>query len=500
MGGLGSGRVRKTQELTLPPGTSLADVIEQKLKLRQARQNLLSFAKHTKPNYEAGKHHELIAATLERVERGELKRVMFFLPPRHGKSELVSRRFPAWYIGRNDNKQIISSSYNSDLAAEFGRDVRNLIADSRYRAVFPKVILCQDSKAADRWVTQNGGSYLAAGVGSGITGRGADLGLIDDPFKDRAEADSKAIRDKVWNWYTSTFYTRLMPGAAIILCMTRWHENDLAGRLLVEMKKGKEQWEVINLPAICESPDVLGRLEGDALWEAWYPKDTLRQIETTVGTYDWLSLYQQRPASEKGNIFKKTWWKYYREIPKFDFKLQSWDTAFKDKEENDFCVCQTWGYLGAVDGLNFPGYYLIDRFKRKMTYPDLKKRVVIESIKHNPDEIIIEDKASGQSIVQDLQQENTLTIIPIPVDRNKVARSHAVTPLIEAGLVYLPEWATWKEDYLEEMGAFPKAEHDDDPDATTQALSRLKEKFGQGGHGMTTAEARALDEEMRPQL
>jgi predicted phage terminase large subunit-like protein len=468
------------------------------LRRKLATESLMDFCRFTKADYKPGPHHKLIVDALQQVEAGAISRLMIFLPPRHGKSELVSRKFPAWFIGRNSDRQIISASYNSDLATEFGRDVRNTIADTLYRQLFP-VELRQDSKAADRWVTDNGGSYLAAGVGSGITGRGAHLGIIDDPFKDRKEAESKTVREGVWNWYTSTFYTRLMPGASIILCQTRWNEDDLAGRLLRVMAKGGEQWTVINLPALAEGPDLLGRLEGEALWPAWYPKETLLQIQNTIGTYDWLSLYQQRPTSEKGNIFKRTWWRLYREVPDFDLKIQSWDTAFKDGEENDYSVCTTWGALNEAHGSSLPGFYLIDRYKERMPYPELKRVAITEAVRHSPDLVLIEDKASGQSLMQDLQRESNLPLKAISVDRDKIARAHAVTSLIEGGRVYVPEWAQWIDDYLAEMAAFPKGAHDDDVDSTTQALNYLRDNAGLGG-GMTTEYVQQLMDEQRPIL
>jgi predicted phage terminase large subunit-like protein len=434
---------------------------------RAAQSNLIPFAQLTKKDYEAAAHHYLTASYLERVEAGEIRRLMIFEPPRHGKSELTSRRFPAWYLGRNPNKFVIATSYNADLAKAFGRDVRNLVADPVYQAIFPGTSLRQDSKAADRWNTTGGGAYLAAGIGTGITGHGLHLGLIDDPFKDHKEAESKNIRDGVWDWYKSTFYTRLMPNAAIVLNVTRWHEDDLAGRLLKEQARGGDIWTVIILPAIAEGPDELGREEGEALWPAWYPLSTLERIREVIGSYEWNALYQQRPVAQEGNIFKKSWWRYYREIPDFNMTIQSWDTGFKTGEDNDYSVNTTWGSTE-------PNFFLLDRFKDKLEFPELKRAVIASAVQFKPDAILVEDKASGQSLVQELQRETHLPILAIKVDRDKVARAHAVTPLIEGGRVYLPEWATWVDDYVTCMGAFPKGPDDDDIDSTTQALEYLK--------------------------
>jgi len=229
---------------------------------QKARESLIEFTRYTNPAYLAAAHHYLIASKLEAVERGEIKRLMIMMPPRHGKSELASRRFPAYFTGRNAGKQIIAASYNSDLANDFGREVRNIVNSPEFRVLY-NTTLSQDSQAANRWHTDKGGMYVAAGVGTAITGRGADILLIDDPFKDREEADSEIRRQRVWDWYTSTAYTRLMPGGAIVLINTRWHDDDLSGRLLSEQESGGDQWEVLSLPAL--SPD------NEALWPDCYP-------------------------------------------------------------------------------------------------------------------------------------------------------------------------------------------------------------------------------------
>lgn len=442
------------------------------IKYEQAKRlshgNLLAFTGFTKRDYQPAAHHNLMAHYLQQIEQGEITRLMIFMPPRHGKSELTSRRFPAWYLGRNPNKQIIAASYNSDLAASFGRDVRNLVSDELYQDVFPGMGLRQDSKAADRWNTTNGGSYLSAGVGSGITGHGADLGIIDDPFKDRAEANSQRIRDNVWNWYASAFYTRLMPNAAVVLTVTRWHEDDLAGRLIkAQASGGGEPWTVLSLPAIATGPDQLGRIEGDPLWPAWYPTDTLEKIKSTVGNYEWASLYQQSPYIEEGNIFKRHYWQYFREVPDYGLIIQSWDTAFKTGAENDFSVCTTWGMTGN-------NIHLLDVWKGRLEFPELKRKMVAVADRYNPDSILVEDKASGQSLIQELRRSTMLPIIPVKVDRDNVTRAYAITPLIEGGRVYLPEWATWKDEYINVMASFPSGAHDDEIDSTSQALEYLR--------------------------
>lgn len=408
---------------------------------------------------------------------------MIFAPPRHGKSELSTRLFPAWYLGRHPDRFVISGSYNADLATDFGRDVRDIVADEFYRAVFRNVSLRPDTRAANRWHTNKKGIYVSAGIGTGITGRGAHLGLIDDPFKDRKEAESQAVREAVWNWYTSSFYTRLMPGAAIVITLTRWHDDDLAGRLLKEMNTGGDRWTILNLPALAEAGDILGREEGEALWPDWYPLTTLERIKNAIGSYNWLSLYQQRPVAEEGNIFKKSWWRYYREIPEFTFVLQSWDTAHEEKTEADYSVCTTWGVYQN-------NAYLIDWFKDKLDYPNLKRKAEAGYVRHKPEAVLVEDTAAGKPLAREFKKHSVLPVILFRPEGDKVARAHAVTPIIEGGKVFLPEFAFWTQEFIDEMGKFPKGEHDDTVDSVTQALEYLRPKLYSGS--FTADDAREL--------
>lgn len=257
---------------------------------------------------------------------------MINMPPRHGKSELASRRFPAWYIGRNPNKQIITASYSSDLATDFGREVRNIVASEEFGHVFPTVRLAQDSQAAWRWNTNQGGAYVAAGVGTGISGRGADILLIDDPFKDRQEADSETTRERVWNWYTSTAYTRLMPGGAIVIIQTRWHEDDLSGRLLERMTMGGDQWEVLSLPA---------EQGGVALWPEWFDLDRLNEIKAAIGPRDWSALYQQAPAPDEGTYFQRDWFDRHTNHPAHANLFMTSDYAVTD-DGGDYTEHGVW--------------------------------------------------------------------------------------------------------------------------------------------------------------
>jgi len=453
-----------------PPGAPLAQArpMVEELALRAAQTAVLPFAQLTFPRYVVSWHHETIAAALEDVERGKIRRLMIFTPPRHGKSELTSIRFPAWYLGRHPERDVIATSYGAELATDFGRKVRNLTDSSMGRRIFPTCLLTPDSHAAGRWNTTTGGAYVAAGVGGAITGRGAHLLLIDDPVK-LQEADSSVVHQRVWDWYQTAAYSRLAPEGAVVLMMTRTRTDDLAGRLLAEAATGGEAWTVIRLPALAEEEEP-HRRRGEALWPERYSTADLGGIQRTVGSRVWASVWQQRPIEEKGNIMRLAWWRYHSFTPEaFRFLMYSLDTAFKTGEETSYSVLQVWGEDGQ-------GYYLLDQWREREEFPELKRYLVARADRDRPHAILIEDKASGTSLIQELQRETTLPVLPVPVDRDKVARATAVTPLIEAGRVFLPEQAPWLADFLEEMGAFPTGAHDDQVDALTQALAYLRDR------------------------
>lgn len=289
------------------PPISPQQAARELLTRRQARRGLIDFTEYTFPQYRAAEHHKLIAEKLEAIERGEIQRLMIFMPPRHGKSELATKRFPAWFLGRNPDKQIIQASYNSDLANDFGRQVRNIFRERRFQNVFPTVELAPDSKAANRWNTNAGGAYVAAGVGTAMTGRGADILIIDDPLKDWEEAESENRREMIWNWYQSTAYTRLQGMRAEVLIQTRWHADDLAGRLLEAEAKGGKKWEKLILPAIMS--------DGTALWPDEFPIEVLEEMRDNQTPRVWSALYQQDPTPDDGTFFLKAWFLRHSEKP-----------------------------------------------------------------------------------------------------------------------------------------------------------------------------------------
>ena len=434
--------------------------------------NLVSFAKLAWAGYRAAPHHRRISDALKRVATGKCDRLMVFMPPRHGKSMLCSEYFPAWFLGRNPERHIIAATYAQGLADDFGRKVRNLVAGDVFQEVFPACTLSGDSQAANRFHTSQGGAYFAVGAGGPITGRGAHLLLIDDPIKGREDAESETMRHRLKDWYTSVARTRLMPGGSIVIIQTRWHEDDLAGWLLRE--HAHEKWEVLNLPALAEPDDPLGRDEGAPLWPESYPLKELQTLRQSIGSRDWAALYQQRPSAAEGSVFKREHWQTHKPTETaplailqalgVNYVVQAWDTAFKTRETNDFSVCVTLGVARSR-------YYILDVWRDRAEFPDLKRAMVSQHAKWKAHAVVVEDTAAGQSLIQELRRNTRIPLIAVKADHDKVTRAHAVTPTHEAGLCYLPEGEPWVADFEDELSGFPAAPHDDQVDAFVHALT-----------------------------
>jgi predicted phage terminase large subunit-like protein len=418
-------------------------------------------------DYDLAKHIHIISDYLERVERGEILRLAILLPPRHGKSMLASEFFPAWYLGRNPDKFVISITYNQERASDLGRKVRNQLSGSLHQSIFPNCRISQDSAASNKLNTNQNGAYFSVGIGGPITGRGSHILLLDDPIKGREEADSPTQRRKLIEWYQSVAYTRLMPNGSIVLIQTRWHEGDLTGFLLKEQKH--ENWIVLRLPALAEKNDLLGRQIGDPLWPKNYPKKRLLEIKKTIGDREFSALYQQRPTSIKGNLFHREWWKYYVAQPEtFDGVLQSWDCGFEQGEDSSYSVCQTWA---AKDG----HFYLVNQLRARLTYPRLVRSVKEQARLFNPEKVLIEREGSGRSLAQDLYAQTRLPIKAIPTaNKSKTERAYLVTDFIEAGRVWLPKNAIWLDGFIKELSHFPHGKFSDQVDALTMALQYLK--------------------------
>jgi predicted phage terminase large subunit-like protein len=443
--------------------------VQQALRRELARRELASFCERMDPTYERARHADLLIEHLEAVERGDIRRLAVFMPPRHSKTYHVSERFPAWFLGRNPSKRVIIASYGSDLAEGSSRKVRNLLTDERWP--WPTVKVAQDSAAVNKWATNHKGEVIAAGVGGAMTGFGADLLIVDDPVKGRAEADSETYRESTWNWYLEVARTRLMPGGRIVLCQTRWHEDDLAGRIL--SSGSRDGWTVLNLPALAEEGDALGRASGDALWPEWYDRAALDEIKADLtseqGSRGWTALYQQRPTADEGGMFKRAWFtrRWTQDaLPTMAFTVLVVDAAFKTGVHNDPSSIHLWG----TDGIDF---YVLNEWRGRWEFPELKRAIVDAATETKPSLVLIEDTAAGQSAIQELRRGTSLPIVAHKVTASKEARAQAVAPMCEAGKVVLPKGADWVGEWIDEHAAFPTGRHDDRVDNTSAALARL---------------------------
>ena len=471
-----------------------------KAKRAKARRHLIDFVKYTKPDYNAGWFSQEVCAKLEwfyaEVKAKRSPRLMIFSHPRSGKSEIVSRRAPAWFEGKDPDLSIIATSYGADLASRMNRDVQRIIDSDRYRLVFKNTTLYGRnvrSSAQGKALRNNDifeivghqGVYRSAGVGGGITGMGADVLIIDDVCKDKKEADSKTYRDNVWEWYTSTAYTRLSTGGGVLIIMTRWHQDDLAGRLLTKMADDTgDDWEVMSFPAIAETNEK-HRKTGEALDPARFPLEQLAKIKKAVGTRVWEALYQQHPAALEGNIFRREWWRFWRyswepAIPDLENRTviipddldtwcSSWDCAFKKLSDSDRVAGGVW----AVKGAN---KYLCDMYWDRMTFTETVKALK-EQRKDWPQvqAWIVEDKANGTAVIDTLKSDIP-GLIAIEPHGGKEARASATSPQVEAGNIYLRLHARWRDEYIEEHANFPEATHDDAVDQQSQVLIWLASK------------------------
>lgn len=435
---------------------------------RRARDSLIAFTEYTLPQYEPAAHHHAIAQTLEDVERGDCLRAAIFVAPRHGKSELASRRGPAWMIGRNPSIEVISASYNSDLASDFGRDVRDIVASPEFGNVFPGVQLRQDSRAADRWQTSAGGAYRSAGVGTAMTGRGADVLLIDDPLKDRAEADSEVTRNRVWSWYTSTAYTRLSPNGRIVLIQTRWHDDDLAGRIL-NGPEGKD-WRVISLPALDD--------QGRALWPERYDEAALARIRGTIGPREWQALYMQRPQADEGDFFRREWFRRFNDLPSVR-RYMTTDYAVTDGG-GDYTVMRIWGVAASGD------IYLIDGWRGQATADVWIERQCDLIRKHKPlacfGEAGVIQKAIEPMLRRAMRERGVHCRLEwLPSINDKPTRARGFQSRAAMGRVWMPEGPVG-DLVIDEMARFPAGVHDDEVDCASllgRALDEVHPALGE---------------------
>ena len=444
----------------------------------ESRTDFLTFVNRMWPAFISGRHHKVMADAFERVANGELKRLIINMPPRHTKSEFASYLFPAWYLGRYPEKKVIQTAHTAELAVGFGRKLRNLINQEDFQEVFPGIELSSDSKAAGRWNTNKKGDYFAIGVGGAVTGKGADVLIIDDPHSEQdaaVGAYNPEVYDKVYEWYTSGPRQCLQPGGAIIVVMTRWSTRDLTGQIIksATQREGADEWEVIELPAVMPS--------GDPLWPEFWPIDQLDSLKAELPVSKWSAQYQQDPTSEEGALIKREWWQEweYENPPHCDAIIQSWDTAFLKTQRADYSACTTWGVFHHPNenGESIPNLILLDAYKEKLEFPDLKRAAYEKYWEYEPDQMIVEAKAAGSPLIFELRAMGIpVTEFTPSRGQDKIARVNAVSDLFASGIVWCPA-TRWAEEVVEECAAFPAGDNDDLVDSTTQALLR----FRQGG-------------------
>ena len=441
----------------------------------RAQNTFMGFVNRVWPDFIGGRHHSIMAKAFERVANGECKRLIINLPPRHTKSEFASYLLPAWFLGKFPNKKVIQTSHTAELAVGFGRKVRNLVDSEAYHEIFPELHLQADSKAAGRWNTSRGGDYFAIGVGGAVTGKGANLLIIDDPHSEQEAAiaaTNPEVYDKVYEWYTSGPRQRLQPGGAIVIVMTRWAQRDLTGQVMKSSaQRGGEEWEVIEFPAIMPS--------GKPLWPEFWSLEELTALREELPNSKWQAQYQQNPVGNESAIIKRDWWQWWEEDepPQCTYILQAWDTAFEKTQRADYSAGTTWGVFENPKDGNRPNIILLNTYKKRVEFPELKKDVLREYNEYEPDTLIVEKKASGAPLIYDLRA------MGIPVSeytpskgQDKIARLNSISDIIASGKVWVPR-TRWAEELVDEIAEFPNGEHDDLVDATTLALMR----FRQGG-------------------
>ena len=439
---------------------------------KKAEAKFMDFVREVWPTFIGGRHHARMAAAFERVANGEIKRLIVNMPPRHTKSEFASYLLPAWFLGKFPHKKVIQTSHTAELAVGFGRKVRNLVDSEAYKRIFPAVELQTDSKAAGRWNTNFGGDYFAIGVGGAVTGKGADILVIDDPHSEQEAAIgayNPEVYDKVYEWYTSGPRQRLQPGGSIVIVMTRWSMRDLTAQVLkAAASRGGEEWEVIEFPAILPS--------GTPLWPEFWSQTELEALREELPSSKWMAQYQQQPTSETNAIVKREWWQWWEDErpPPCEFIIQSWDTAHETKKMNDYSACTTWGVWYDDEDDGQANLILLNAIRDRLEFPDLKRKAFEEWQMWEPDAFMVEKKAAGAPLIQEFRA------MGIPVQeyspgkgQDKITRLNSVADLFASGKVWAPT-TRWAEELVDEVASFPSGEHDDFVDSMTLALMRFR--------------------------
>jgi predicted phage terminase large subunit-like protein len=460
----------------------IAGVLEERQQSQRCQLDLIEFCKHMQPDYKVGKHHRRLANMLMDIAEGNKDRICVNMPPRHGKSQLVSIYFPAWFIGKYPNKKVLMVSHTTDLAVDFGRKVRNLIDNPAYRQIFPGVSLAADSKSAGRWNTHLGGEYFACGVGSALAGRGADLLLVDDPHNEQDIINGNFdVFEKAYEWFTYGARTRLMPGGRVAIVQTRWHMDDLTGRVTRDMSHNTDadQYEVVEFPAILEVKGGDGKLTEKPLWPEFFDLKALYRTKASMPVFQWNAQYQQTPTAEEASVVKREWWKTWEKEtpPSCEYIIMSLDAAAETNNRADFTALTTWGiFLNEEEDRH--EIILLNSIKKRVEFPELKKLALEQYKEWDPDSFIVEKKSSGTALYQEMRrmglpvQEYT----PHRGSGDKLARLNSVADIVQSGLCWAPQ-TRWAEELVEEIAGFPFMSNDDLVDSTVMALMR----FRQGG-------------------
>ena len=448
----------------------LKDLIEKKFKQEKIKNDFMAFVKEMWPEFIEGRHHKEIAQKFNDIANGKIKRLIINMPPRHTKSEFASFLLPSWMVGRKPDLKIIQTTHTTELAIRFGRKAKTLMDSPEYKKVFD-TRLREDSQAAGKWETEQGGEYYAAGVGSAITGRGADLLIIDDPHSEQDAMNPEAL-ERAYDWYTSGPRQRLQPGGAIVVVMTRWSLKDLTGALINSQKNLKaDKWEMIEFPAIMPS--------GKPIWPEYWKREELEGVKASLSLGKWNAQWMQDPTSEEGSILKRDWWRNWDKpyIPPLKHVIQSYDTAYSKKETADFSAITTWGIF-YPDEDSAANLILLDSYKERVEFPELRKEALRQYRYWNPDTVIIEAKASGLPLTYELRKMGIPVINFTPSKgQDKHSRVNAVSPLFESGIIWAPTDEQFAQEVIEECASFPYGDNDDLVDSTTQAIMR----FRQGG-------------------